>query len=125
MRGHGEADLALGGVDVDVAEEADDYAGLDGDAVVGQFALEGTPDRRPAVGVENGPFGVGRRGAGVHQVDVEVALLEDLGDLPAHPARLTPAEGRLRDARDQFVELPHFEDRLVRARTSSAITMRG
>ena len=111
--GDGEADLALGRVDVDVPVEADDHPGFEGDALCGEPALQRCPRRRPAVGVQDRSFRVARRGARVDQVNVDVALFVDLRDLPADPVRATTPEARFEVRSEQLVELTHLQDGLV------------
>ena len=98
--GDGEADLALGGVDVDVAEEVDDHARLESvTPSSASLRLSGAQGDAQQWALRTGRLASDDVDAGVDQVDVEVALLVDLGDLAAHPARVTPPEGRLRGAR--------------------------
>ena len=109
----GETDPALGRVEVDVPVKVDDESGRQRHAVGGQLLLQRRPLGRPAVRVEDRSFGVRGRGARVHQVDVDVALFVDLGDLAADPVRVTTTEGRFELRREQLVEGADLQD-LVR-----------
>jgi hypothetical protein len=57
------------------------------------------------VGVQNRAFGVRRGGTGVDEVDVDVALFVDLGDLAAHPVRSAATEARLQVRGEQLIKL--------------------